>query len=314
MSEIACPRVSVVLATRNRGAEVKCAADSLLAMQPAADEILIVDQSDDDGTQGALAAAAAAGRLRYLRQRELGLSRARNLGLRESRGDLLIFTDDDCQAPADLAGSVARAFLRWPDVGLVFGSVVPAPHDASAGLIPSCQRMDDLVVRRVGEHHLLGGMGACMAARREVMLELRGFDVCLGAGAVLHSAEDTDLGLRALSAGFPVAETPSIRVLHHGFRTWRECETLADRYLFGAGAMYAKQARLRPASAAAMLAHVAARWLWGRPRVNYGREPRRAARGLAFARGLFAGLRMRLDPATGHFIDDGRPGDNPSEP
>jgi len=305
MNHGTAPSVSIILATRNRGEVVKRAVDSLLALDPAADEILVVDQSDDDRTHGALATLATGGRLRYLRQHETGLSRARNLGLKESRGDLLVFTDDDCEAPRDLVAAVASVFARMQQVGIVFGGVRAAPHDAGAGLIPSCERADEIVVRTIADHHLLGGMGACMAARRELLLKLGGFDVCLGAGAAFHAAEDTDLGLRALVAGSSVAETPAIHVLHHGFRNWRECEELADRYLIGAGAMYAKHLRLRPRQSVAMLGHVAARWLWGQPRVRYGNDPRRIARAMAFARGFSLGLRMRLDVGSGHFIPRG---------
>jgi hypothetical protein len=73
------------------------------------------------------------------------------------------------------------------------------------------------VVRNIREKARVEGVGACMAIRRSLLTALGGFDEELGAGAQLYSAEDTDIAVRALLAGFYVCETPDAAVYHYWF-------------------------------------------------------------------------------------------------
>ena len=97
---------SVILCTHNRGPLIETTIQSVLEQDfPAAGfEILVVDNASNDATPALLRAIAArhAGRIRIVREPRLGLSRARNLGIRESRGEVIAFTDDD-----------ARVTPRW---------------------------------------------------------------------------------------------------------------------------------------------------------------------------------------------------------
>lgn len=294
-------RVSVVVATRNRPELLRTCLASVLASSSPADEILVIDQSTDDRTAGLIAEQNRPGRLRYLRQNGRGLSRARNLALTESTGDILAFTDDDCEVAPDWVAAIGEVFRRVAGLGVIFGRVEPAPHDERRGLVPHCGGASELVMRTPVDLWRLGGMGACMAARLEVLRSLGGFDEKLGAGAVFPSAEETDLAVRAVQRGLAVVETPSVRVIHHGFRTWNELSALADGYLFGTGAMFAKHVRLWPGRTSLLLLGALGRWTVGRPRIQYSRQPRRLARLLAFARGWRRGMATPVDGRKGLF-------------
>jgi GT2 family glycosyltransferase len=274
-------------------------------MDPPADEVVVVDQSVDDRTARALAPSVAARAVRYFRQAAVGLSRARNLGVAEAKGDILAFTDDDCEVVSNFGSTIREAFGRHPQAGILFGRVDAEPCETTRGLVPHCGRDHEFVARTIADCLLLGGMGACMAIRRDCFQQLGGFDVCLGAGALFPAAEETDMAVRALAAGIPVVETPSVRVTHHGFRIWSELETLSDHYLHGTGAMFGKHLRLWPGRTTLLLLRLLPRWAVGKPRISYLREPRRLARLLAFSRGWARGIRTRLDRERGHFIPPG---------
>src|SRR5215217_7801470 len=94
--------ISAVICTRNRPDLIGNAVASVLANSYRTFDVLVVDQSDDDRT-GLVVRGLADNHenLRYLHTSTAGLSRAYNTGVRETKGELLAFTDDDCVAPPD---------------------------------------------------------------------------------------------------------------------------------------------------------------------------------------------------------------------
>lgn len=63
--------------------------------------------------------------LHYLHEPQLGLSAARNAGVRASRGDYLIFFDNDVRVGADILNSYARAFDLYGQMCVYGGAVYP---------------------------------------------------------------------------------------------------------------------------------------------------------------------------------------------
>src|SRR4051794_14485488 len=94
--------VSVVIPTYNRAHLVPRAVASALANVIAGDEVIVVDDGSTDGTETALAPYRE--RIRLVNGRHAGAGGARNLGVREARGDLVAFLDsDDEWMPGKLA-------------------------------------------------------------------------------------------------------------------------------------------------------------------------------------------------------------------
>ena len=124
------------------------------------------------------------------------------------------------------------------------------------------------VVRNIREKARVEGVGACMAIRRSLLNALGGFDEELGAGAQLYSAEDTDIAVRALLAGFYVCETPDAAVYHYGFRSWDVRDRVVHGYMVGLGAASVKMLRLGKRQAIRPIAALAWRWLAKHPVVD----------------------------------------------
>ena len=89
---------TVAICTANRCARL---AETLAALLPGVDfgaaEVVVVDNGSIDGTPRLLAEVVAAHPrgVRAVREERAGLSAARNRAVREARGDLLLFLDDD---------------------------------------------------------------------------------------------------------------------------------------------------------------------------------------------------------------------------
>jgi hypothetical protein len=91
-----------------------------------------------------------------------------------------------------------------------------------------------------------------MALRRDAVLSFGGFDETFGPGARFRSGDDWDVSLRALLHGWQVYDTPTVSVLHYGFRTFAEGREHALRDWVAIGALCAKPIRA---------GHVSAVWL-----------------------------------------------------
>jgi GT2 family glycosyltransferase len=304
------PRVSVIVSTRNPGERIALTVRSILETRGPDFCLHLVDQSDDDRVSGLLGPLLADPRLRYARCARAGLSVGRNAGAAAAASECLAFTDDDCVVTPGWLAEITAPFALDPRIGIVFGTVRPAPYDPAHGFLPAYARREALLARSIFDKHRVEGMGASMAVRRSVWEALHGFDEQLGAGAPMRSAEETDFVMRALLAGFFAYETPQAAVIHSGFRCWPDAPSVVHGYLHGIGAALAKNLKLGHWTVLAVAIRLAVRWAFSRPVVNLGLRAHRRARLAGFLGGVRRGLATPVDRATGHFR---RPPDDPAE-
>jgi GT2 family glycosyltransferase len=299
-------RVSAVIATRDRGALVARAVQSILANEPPVLEVIVVDQSADDTTEAALRPLQP--NVHYRRLARPGLSHARNEAIRHAAGEFIAITDDDCEVPPDWTQRVAETLESDERIAVVFGNVLPAPFDASAGFIPGYVRTEAFLADEPGKKVAIDGIGACMAVRRSAWEALGGFDEMLGPGSAFPGGDEGDFAIRALAAGWCVLETPEFWVEHHGFRTLAQAHDFVWIYARGTGAMMAKHVRCRTPYAGRLLATMALRWSSGRRHqtaaVGQGRY--RLRRLQAFATGFAEGTRAPVDRSAALFKADER--------
>lgn len=242
--------VSVVMATRNRAPHVAGCVGSIAAAaqaEPSVDvEIIVVDNGSRDATPDVFKTLAETCARPFIGLTEPipGVSRARNRGLAAATGDVIVLTDDDCRMERDYFTRLAGHFRDRRDAVIIGGRVeLGDPED-----MPFTIKTDD-VPDRLGPDIHPGGfiLGANMAMTRAALAKIGGFDVQFGAGAVLVSAEDTELYVRARTAGIPVEYVPDMTVHHfHGRKTHEDVAELSRCYQIGNGAMLAKHWRTSP--------------------------------------------------------------------
>jgi GT2 family glycosyltransferase len=218
--------VAVVVCTRDRPVQL---ARVLEAVQPqAADagfEVLVVDQS-------AHPYSGAAG-VRVIADRGTGLSRARNLAARATDARWLAFVDDDCRPAPGWAKALAAELTAEPPVAMVCPDVEAGPMPAGDYVEVTTFPVRRRVLRRGRRLHPGRiGFGACTVVRREVALELRGWDERLGPGAPdFPAADDMDFNYRLLRAGHAALLAPGPRVVHDQWRKAAELPGLHAGYL-----------------------------------------------------------------------------------
>lgn len=114
------PRVSVITTVYNAEPFLEATLGSLLAQTFTEFEAIVVDDGSTDGSAAIVARLADRDpRIRLIRQRNAGYSRAANRGLEAARGELIGFLDhDDLWRPEKLQRQVER-LDRDPRAGLV---------------------------------------------------------------------------------------------------------------------------------------------------------------------------------------------------
>lgn len=113
------PTVSVVMAAKNYARFLPAAVESVFAQTFAGWELLVTDDGSTDATPAAVRPFLRDSRVRYHRADRLGQPRAKNLGVRLSRGKFVAFLDaDDAWHPTKLAKQLP--LFADPDTGVVF--------------------------------------------------------------------------------------------------------------------------------------------------------------------------------------------------
>jgi len=236
-------RVSLIVCTRNRAARLPDFLASVAALDapPGGWELIVVDNASTDSTPLLLDRFArdAPFPVWCLRAAVPGLSRARNVGLAQARGDILAFTDDDCCPRQDYLRALVHVFEEGSH-GFVGGRVVlHDPSDARVGVrdAPTATEIPRCSFVPAGLIH-----GANMAVRRDVVRAIGEFDPLLGAGAPCMAGEDTDYIARAVWAGWSGRYDPRPLVSHHhGRKPGPDAERQRRGYDYGRGAYYMKR-------------------------------------------------------------------------
>ena len=298
--------ISALVCTYGRGRLVVDTVASILANTHPNFELVVVDQSKDDQTLEALTSFSADPRLRYVKSTTIGKGDALNAGLKETRGSVIVITDDDCTVPTNWLDTFALIFVTHPKVAVAFCCVEAGDHDRAAGFVPDFVRTGDRMLKTMHDARHVRGLGAGIAVRRAMIEQIGGFDHMLGPGSKFHDCDDRDIAIRALLARHHVFETSAISVKHFGFRSWQQGPQLARRNFLGIGAAYSKFIKCGRIELMYIPAHEFIKYaLWPPIRdVLHLRQPRGIVRIIAFAEGFIDGLRTPVDRVTMTFVDD----------
>lgn len=212
-------------------------------------ELIVIGQGDERSMRAAVEAAADGDeRVRYTHVDRFGANVGRNQGVRQAKGELLAFLDDDCEAAEDWVARIVATFDEYPDLGLLAGSLVRPDRPAGSPRFAECPEMIPLEVM----YHPaetggvsppgFGAVGANLAVRRSVAEAVGPYDELLGPGTRYGGADDTDYVLRAEALPTPLRSDPALIVNHtHGFRFGlRGSYRILRAYAAGNGALAAK--------------------------------------------------------------------------
>lgn len=253
-------KVTVLLCTRNRPEIIESCILAILSNTYRDFELLIVDQSLDKKTQEIVERHMRTDkRITYIHMNAQGKTKALNLGIKESAGDIIAQTDDDCIVSDDWLAQIIKAFQNNPDVAVIFGSVVDE-RGVLGGKKGRNLIEDGKFSGRLSKLWFVGD-AANRSVKRTVYQTIKGHDEFLGAGAPLLGCEDQDFAYRALKAGFKILTARNIIVYHSLYRVYdiKSYLSILHDYQIGKGACYFKQVRCLDFIALRILF---ADWIW----------------------------------------------------
>lgn len=188
-------RVAAIIVTHNRAERLRRSIRSVLRQQPSAPALIVVDNGSTDHTPQVLQEECPDATVIRLAQ-NAGCAVGSNVGAAAAPHELLFFLDDDSELAVDAVASAARVLLADDRIGAVTGAII-----------------EDGKPIRVTDTSSQTFINVCHS---QGAFRRRAF---LAAGMYprdfFYGAEEMDLSLRLLEAGYDIVFHPGI-VLFHG--------------------------------------------------------------------------------------------------
>jgi len=212
------PMFSVVVCTYNGGHRMLACLSALRGLNYPNYEVVVVDDGSTDDT---VEVVGEFDDVRLISLDHVGLSAARNRGMEEAKGEIIAYTDDDCEPDAAWLLWLAHAFSEneWDACG---GPNLPPMPEG----VDQWEHVDEAVVASspgAPSHVLLGDEeaehlpGCNLVVRKEALMAIGGFDV-----KYRVAGDDVDLCWRLREAGYRMGFSGAAFVWHRRRTTlWR---------------------------------------------------------------------------------------------
>lgn len=203
-------RFSLVIATLHDEGELESCLASMVDLDGSLPfEVIVVDQNEDNHLLNVINRFENQLEIVHIRVDFIGASRARNVGARAARADWIGFPDDDCQFFPDTLLEV-ECLACDPALQVITGQTV----DESGA--PNVLRWK-AEKTSFDRWNMFGCLTeATLFIRRDVFLQVKGFDECFGPGAAFPAAEGMDLMNRLFNefGNVGTCYSPYIRMRH----------------------------------------------------------------------------------------------------
>jgi len=221
------PGCTITLCTYNRLESLKRSLASLLALDYPEFEIVIIDDASKDGTTKYLNTLKDPKIKVVTHQKNLGLSEARNSGIKTAKYDFVASIDDDCVVDKNWLKNLMAGFTS-ENIAFVFGQVFYISENYQ-GYFP------ERLVKNIGAYWPMGGN---IVYRKDVFEKI-GY---LNPDFFYFNNEDSEIAIRAVASGFEYARAPQAKIFHEA-AIWNVKSLLRSAHN---GAVWPKLKKLYP--------------------------------------------------------------------
>ncbi len=239
--------VSVVICTYNRSEELKKTLESFFKQQLSDSldyELLVVDNHSTDDTRIiADNMAKKHDRIRYVFEEQQGLVYARNRGVNEAKGEIIVFVDDDYDFKENWLTTIVKGF-EGNDIDCMGGRIDPVFEARKPkwlvkklyGVLALINHGEEVFQITDGNYNIVTGN---LGVRKEVFSKCGLFDEKLGRReGRLFSGEDTDFVNRVIKGGLKLIYNPDM-IVYHRIPEHRLTKKYFRKWNFDTGISYA---------------------------------------------------------------------------
>jgi GT2 family glycosyltransferase len=203
-TKIKLPFFSVIVCSYNGSATIRDTLDVLSRLKYPNYEVIVVN----DGSKDNLEEIVKTYDVNLITTRNHGLSSARNTGMREAKGEILAYIDDDAYPDDHWLDYLAYAYNTSNHAAIGGPNIIPPEDGPIAVCVANAPGgpVHVLETDEVAEHI----PGCNFTVRKEVLMEIGGFDPLYRA-----AGDDVDVCWRIQNAGYTIGFHPSAMVWHH---------------------------------------------------------------------------------------------------
>lgn len=210
-------KVSVIIPTYNRKRVLKRCLELLFAQDYPKDkyEVVLVDDGSTDGTKKMVEYLQPPCHFKYLSQKRSGPHIARNKGIRNARGEIVIFVDSDILTPPQLIKEHMEFHKKYGEKLIVSGPAV-----RTSNLMDDFSDKEKRIKKKRWDLSGPSLITSNLSVRKEYLERINGFDENFQ-GLGWH---DWDLGLRLKKLGL-LAKRNLHAIVYH-YKKERETQDL----------------------------------------------------------------------------------------
>lgn len=222
------PKVSVLVPTLgDRKKEIIRLFESITSQSYRAIEVVVVAQDNFDVVGSLCESYSNRVNVIYVPTDKKGLSRARNIGIRKSSGEIILLSDDDCWYEGEAIGRIVECFKGDKELDIlltqIYDPIANVPYKTYSSESRRLTKSTELLSRSSIE----------IAFRKKGnVLE---FDELFGLGSVYVAGEENDYLIRSLKKSKRIQYEPFITVYHE-----KKVKRETNKQLIAKGAFYSK--------------------------------------------------------------------------
>lgn len=220
-------KISLLVPTLGkREAELKRLLDSLVKQSYNNFEVVVITQDNHQIVSNQCEIYKDSLSIRHIKSDVKGLSLARNIGLREASGDIIVLSDDDCWYPETALQTIKEEFVAHSEVDVLLTQIYDPISDC---LYKNYEKEAKTLTKAT---NLLSRSSIELAFRNDKNIV---FDELFGLGATYVAGEENDYLINCLNAHKKIVYKPVVTVYHE-----KKNHKESSAQLQAKGAFYAK--------------------------------------------------------------------------
>jgi len=170
-------------------------------------ELIVVDQNNDDRVKNILSEYENKVDFIHIKTDIIGLSHARNLGIKAATGNILSFPDDDCSYPSEVLEGVKDFFLNHKNYNFISLKTL---DESTLEQLSYTPLKKETIISESNIFHSVTSIGLFVLNKSNIP----NFDEKLGLGAIFSSCEEMDFVHQLKIRNFSGIYLPTLHIFH----------------------------------------------------------------------------------------------------